>query len=446
MDNIKRILEDPTHGIQALAARHARLFLHTNIWQRPSSWLQSIRECPYWYALCLYGRFVRRYQLQSPLASETDPMWEACDPVKTAEEWRACKLYMASFEQELENYLLKYLFAHATQWKSHLEAVAVAPVGKKISVHGTCFAYVCAGCEHRVIISRLFETQPMTQVQAALEHAYCYCCFKGLDGSGPNVEAYHVHPTEDAQIMPSAFSLLSVGLACEALTQPLTVERVHYQLLRDGMNWSKSSIQTALHTIFPDVIEPVFPVENADELTTLRCFEGFSIQVGDEVARYSYGIWETTIVAEINRKHQRLRCLSEEGMQRHDQAQTAEERQRLLTDHTLSFWYNSQGQVLSEATGKPLKRKTPEINIWMAGKIYPLTSEVRAIMRMSAKRRRLDLFMHQRLPWALQKNWKREIDEARLDFLLDWLEKGLVKMIEQFGENSVERWTTRSSD
>src|SRR5437764_97886 len=87
-------------------------------------------------------------------------------------------------------------------------------VGKKISVRGSCFAYLCSACESRIHVSRLFETEFITQAQAAQERAYCYKCYQGLDGSEENFTAYAVGLTVDGQLIPSAFSLLEIALAC----------------------------------------------------------------------------------------------------------------------------------------------------------------------------------------------------------------------------------------
>jgi hypothetical protein len=130
--------------------------------------------------------------------------------------------------------------------------------GIKITARGTCFAYICTVCTDRVNISRLFQTEVITRAQATLEYAYCYSCYRGLDGSRENFDAYRVNPTEYGQIVPTAFSLLEVGIACDDLEQELTVARVHRNLWEAGMVWSKTSVQAALHSIFPDAIEPVF--------------------------------------------------------------------------------------------------------------------------------------------------------------------------------------------
>src|SRR5262249_1577236 len=101
----------------------------------------------------------------------------------------------------------------------------------------------------RLHISRLFQTETITRAQATLEHAYCYCCYQGLDGSCANFDAYHVSPTSDGQRVPTAFSLLEVGLACEGDTPEPTVACVQSLLIEAGMNWSPTSIQAALHTL-----------------------------------------------------------------------------------------------------------------------------------------------------------------------------------------------------
>ncbi|GHP00624.1 hypothetical protein KSF_106710 [Reticulibacter mediterranei] len=134
--------------------------------------------------------------------------------------------------------------------------------GKKISVRGRCFAYLCLDCQDTVRVSRFFQTEMIGKAHATQEHAYCYRCYRGLDGSEENFRAYHVGPTADGQLLPSAFSLLEVGLACEALTKPPTVARVYRQLLEDGMIWTSETIQAALHAMFPDAIAPVFLEEH----------------------------------------------------------------------------------------------------------------------------------------------------------------------------------------
>lgn len=279
--DIKRLLEDPAtdrgNGIQEVARHHAQLLLCANIWQRPSSWLTPLwdREVLYQYAFRMYCRLIRRYQLQAPLPDETqpiDPAWWKGDPVRTHDgtqetepQLLARMLYIASFGHELffGGYLSNYVLAHVSQWNNRLiaereQARLTEPVGKKISVHGTTFAYVCTACETRVNVSRLFQTEVITRAQATLEHAYCYCCYGGLDGSCENFHAYHVSPTENGQIVPSAFALLEVGLACDELDQEPTVARVHRNLWEAGMIWESTSVQAALHVIFPDSIAPVF--------------------------------------------------------------------------------------------------------------------------------------------------------------------------------------------
>ncbi|GCE32181.1 hypothetical protein KDA_76650 [Dictyobacter alpinus] len=117
----------------------------------------------------------------------------------------------------------------------------------------------------------MFQTEPVTWEQATQEHAYCYSCYRGLDGSEENFHAYYVSPTSDGQLVPSAFSLLEIALACEALTKPPTIARVYRQLLEDGMVWTKDSVQAALHVLFPESIPAAF-VERRRE-----CSEGKGI-------------------------------------------------------------------------------------------------------------------------------------------------------------------------
>jgi hypothetical protein len=141
------------------------------------------------------------------------------------------------------------------------------PAGKRVLVRGTCFAYICKNCEGSVRIAHVFQRESITQSQAELEHAYCYSCYRslGLDGSEENFQAYSVSPTDDGHCVPSAFSLLEIGLACEALTKPPTVTRVYRQLLEEGMIWTRDSIQAALHVMFPDAFEPVLVLQERKE-------------------------------------------------------------------------------------------------------------------------------------------------------------------------------------
>lgn len=134
----------------------------------------------------------------------------------------------------------------------------MSQAGKKILACGTCFAYICTDCEDHVRVSHVFQTEVIAQSQVAQEHAYCYRCYRGLDGSEEHFDAYRVSPTPDGQLVPSAFSLLEVGLACEELTEPPTVARVYRQLLEDGMIWTIASVQAALHAMFPASIAPAF--------------------------------------------------------------------------------------------------------------------------------------------------------------------------------------------
>lgn len=167
---------------------------------------------------------------------------------------------------------------------------------------------------------------------------------------------------------------------------------------------------------------------------TPRFFEDVLVQVGQEVAVYSGHDWQLTFIAEIDSELRRLRCLSARYVPTYrDQQTTHEERAQLLAVH--SFWYNCDGLVLSPATWKPLKRCTREVNIWEAGQIYLLTDEVRATMRQAQKRRRLNFLTSHQLYWAIQKDWKGETDEERLDFVLAMLNRGLEELTTRFGEN-----------
>lgn len=231
-----------------------------NIWKRPSPWLDPLRERGIlsWYALCMYCRLVRRYQLLSPIPDRSqplDPKWLG-DPVPGVEETEsqllARMLYIAAFGHELSfgGYLSKYMILHLDRWNRRLmrEREQSRLVGRKISAHGRVFAYVCTECVDRVRISRLFQTKPITWAEAT--RACCSNCYRGLDGSEENFDA---SPTHNARLIPSPFCLLEVGLACEALsTEELTIVEVQNRLLEEGMNWSKASIQAALHFIFPD--------------------------------------------------------------------------------------------------------------------------------------------------------------------------------------------------
>jgi len=176
-------------------------------------------------------------------------------------------------------------------------------------------------------------------------------------------------------------------------------------------------------------------------------FEDVPIQAGGEVALYASTDelaimeWLTTIVVEVDTEHQRLRCLSYKAAQYYRQVQTEEKRQWLLSNPWHTFWYDKYGRVLSPTTWQPRKRNSFHVNLLKAGTVYPLTDELRKVMRISVKRGCLNIFTGTRLYMAIRKGSKEGgIDEERLDFLLDWLERGLAKMTEQFGDNGADPW------
>jgi hypothetical protein len=138
---VKEALEHPTSdggvAIQTVAARHARLLLLTNIWRRPSWWLQSLRKRTIieWYAVQMYARLIRRCGLSSPQpgdasASLCEPIRldERAIPVNTSQETEdqplARILYLASFLHELyvAGYLSEYVLAHAERWNRRIVA------------------------------------------------------------------------------------------------------------------------------------------------------------------------------------------------------------------------------------------------------------------------------------------------------------------------------------
>lgn len=148
--------------------------------------------------------------------------------------------------------------ADERDWWQDMSKSERDPAGIQISVRGICFAYLCTRCQGRAHISSLFQQEPISQAQATSQHAYCYRCSRGLDGSEENYHAYRVSPSPDGHYRPSAFSLLEMGLVCDEFTRPPTVARVQRHLLEDSMVWSAYEVQAALHVLFPDAIAPVF--------------------------------------------------------------------------------------------------------------------------------------------------------------------------------------------
>jgi hypothetical protein len=132
----KRFLEDPLvdggNGIQALAKRQARLFLHTNIWQRSPAWVGALLEdqqLRHQCAFVLYRRLVRRYGVVCPLPDDgqvVELMWWEVSPIASAHvletecQALARMLYLAAFTQELGRYSLDYLAKQCGQWNSRL--------------------------------------------------------------------------------------------------------------------------------------------------------------------------------------------------------------------------------------------------------------------------------------------------------------------------------------
>ena len=133
-----------------------------------------------------------------------------------------------------------------------------ASVGKQLTVHGQAFAFLCPRCTSRVRISRLFQVESITHLHASQLQAYCYVCYGGLDGSPANYRAYDPQRTGTGQLVPTAFVLLEVALACDELEQPPTVASVHRNLWEAGQIWARASIQAALHALYPERIAPVF--------------------------------------------------------------------------------------------------------------------------------------------------------------------------------------------
>lgn len=137
----KRFLRDPLadrgDGIQALAKRHARLFLRTNIWQRPPAWVTPLRDRKMldWYAFSLYCRLIRRYKLLSALPDDSqplDPIWLEGKPIvnesiqETDSEALARILYIAAFTDTLSfsHYLSNYIVEHIDRWNNRIHELA----------------------------------------------------------------------------------------------------------------------------------------------------------------------------------------------------------------------------------------------------------------------------------------------------------------------------------
>jgi hypothetical protein len=133
-----------------------------------------------------------------------------------------------------------------------------ASAGQQLTVHGHAFAFLCPCCTSRVRISRLFQIEPITCLRASQLQAYCYVCYGGLDGSPANYRAYDPQRTGTGQLVPSAFALLEIALACDELEQEPTVARVYRNLWEEGQIWTRASIQAALHMLYPERIAPVF--------------------------------------------------------------------------------------------------------------------------------------------------------------------------------------------
>jgi len=136
----KQFLEDPLvdrgNSLQALAKRHARLYIHMNIWQRPPEWIGVLLEdgtLGQGYAFALYCRLVLRYGITCPLPEDgqvIDPMWWEISPIaaagvkETEHQALARMLYIATFTQELGCYAWSYIAEHAGRWNSRIHELA----------------------------------------------------------------------------------------------------------------------------------------------------------------------------------------------------------------------------------------------------------------------------------------------------------------------------------
>jgi len=137
----KQLLEDPLvdkgDGLQALATRHARLYLHVNIWHRPPEWVRFLEDMALRqrYAFALYCRLVQRYGVTSPLPADgqvIDPMWWETSPItsthlqETESQALARILYIVAFSQELRRYTWKYIGIQSGKWNNRIHELAQA--------------------------------------------------------------------------------------------------------------------------------------------------------------------------------------------------------------------------------------------------------------------------------------------------------------------------------
>jgi|SRR6185312_2664439 len=153
-------------------------------------------------------------------------------------------------------------------------------------------------------------------------------------------------------------------------------------------------------------------------------FEDTPVEVGQEIAVLHGGWeWAITSVVEIDLTNQRIQCKGARP-----------------GDTEACYWYNKAGQVLSEITWKPLKGKSGRVDAWKAGRLYPLTSEIRDTMRLAAKHRQLQWIMSHKAHLAIQQDWHGQIDEARLTFILERFEQALADLPQVLGENGQERY------
>lgn len=130
--------------------------------------------------------------------------------------------------------------------------------GEQLIVHGQAFAFLCLQCTGRVRVSHLFQVEPISRFQASQAQAYCYVCYGGVDGRPANYGAYDPRRTDTGQLIPTAFALLEVALACDELEQEPTVASVYRNLWEAGQIWTRASVQAALHGLYPERIAPVF--------------------------------------------------------------------------------------------------------------------------------------------------------------------------------------------
>ena len=138
----KQFLEDPLidkgNSIQAFAKRHARLYIHMNVWHEPPEWIGAMleeRTLRQWYAFRLYSRLVQRYGVVCPLPDDSqvvEPMWWERDVIATDQvqetetQGLARMLYIAAFTYELGMYGWSYLGKYCGRWTRRVHELELA--------------------------------------------------------------------------------------------------------------------------------------------------------------------------------------------------------------------------------------------------------------------------------------------------------------------------------